>query len=170
MPEEKILTVNLSSAVKKTRVRRAAYATSLLKKDVAKRTGAKDVKLGSFLNSEIWKSGAKKPPSSVRVKAVIDEGIARVELINHEYKEFKPKSVAKREKLTDKLRAHLSPKEHQKEELEKKIEGTKEGEEPRGPAVAAEEKGAAKAEMSEKKVRQQDSMEEKAKTDTKKAE
>jgi len=129
MPEEKVLTVNLSGSSRKMKVNRAAYATRLLKIDVAKRTGAKTVKLGSHINGEIWKRGSKKPPSYVRVKAVVDEGIAKVELLGHEYFEFKPTNVVKKEKLTDKLRAHLSAKEQQNEQLEKSIDGKQETDE-----------------------------------------
>lgn len=139
MTEEKIITVNLSAFVKKRRSLRTSYATRILRETVARSTGAKNVKLGSFLNKTLWSRGAKKPPTSVRVKAIIDEGIAKVELLGHDYADFKPTTVAKREKMMDKLKAHLSPKEQQKEELEKKIEGKddKEG----NPVEPAAEEG-----------------------------
>ena len=129
MAEEKVLTVNLIRSSRKMKNNRSGYATRLLKIDIAKRTGAKTVKLGSHINHEIWKRGAKKPPSYVRIKAVVDEGVAKVELLGHEYVDFKPTNVVKKEKLTDKLRAHLSAKEQQNEQLEKAIDGKQESDE-----------------------------------------
>lgn len=125
MTEEKIFTISLGEAWKKAPVKRANYAAAFVKSYLKRNTDAETIKLGSHLNSALWSRGTGKPPRAVRVKALIDGGIAKVELFGHDYVEFKPTSVVKREKMIDKLKARLSPKEAQQQELEEKIEGKK---------------------------------------------
>ena len=125
MAEEKIFTIPID-ATKKARVRRVPYAVRSIRAFLHTHTTATDVKLGSHLNEALCARGIQKPPPTVRVRVVIDGGVAKAELFGHEYTEFKPVSVAKREKLTDKLRARLGAKAEQAEELEKKIEGASE--------------------------------------------
>ena len=127
MAEEKIYTIPIRNTAKvKARGKRTRHAVSVVRKYLEKYAKAKTIKIGSKLNEEIWSRGNKKPPASVRVKAVIDAGVLKVELFGHDYKDFKALSVAKKEKLTDKLRARLSAKEQQAQDLEDKVEGKKE--------------------------------------------
>jgi large subunit ribosomal protein L31e len=42
----------------------------------------RNVKLDKFLNQEVWFKGIKNPPAKIRVKAVKEEGIVNVELID----------------------------------------------------------------------------------------
>ncbi|MEM7813482.1 MAG: 50S ribosomal protein L31e [Candidatus Aenigmatarchaeota archaeon] len=123
MPEEKVYTIPLREAYKKARVRRTPYAVRFVRSFLQAHTKAETVKLGKHLNAALWARGTKKPPRSVRVRAIIDGKTVKAELFGHEYEEFKPVSVAKKEKLTDKLRARLGAKAEKAEELEKKIEG-----------------------------------------------
>lgn len=122
MPEEKIFTIPLDEAYKKTRVKRTPYAARAVRAYLQKYTKAETVKIGQHLNCALWARGTKKPPRSIRVRAVIDGKTVKAELFGHEYQEFKPLSVVKKEKLTDKLRARLGAKAEQTQELEKKIE------------------------------------------------
>ncbi len=123
MAEEKIYTIPLSEAIKKARVHRARYAAETVRSYLQAHTKKQDVKLGDELNKAIWKRGTQKPPRSIRVKAVVDKDTVKAELFGHDYKEFKAISVAKKEKMIDKLRARMSAKEAQTLETEKKVEG-----------------------------------------------
>ena len=141
MPEEKIYTIPLGEAYKKTRVKRTPYAARFVRSFLETHTKAETVKLGKHLNMALWARGTKKPPRSVRVRAIIEGKVAKAELFGHEYEEFKPLSVVKKEKLTEKLRARLGAKAEQAEELEKKIEGKpEEKKEEAKPAAAPEAK------------------------------
>jgi large subunit ribosomal protein L31e len=123
MAEEKIFTIPLREAYKKARVRRTPYAARFVRAFLVLHTKAETVKIGQHLNEALWARGTKKPPHSVRVRAIIEGKTVKAELFGKEYADFKPLSVAKREKFTDKLRARLGAKAEQTQELEKKIEG-----------------------------------------------
>ncbi len=123
MPDEKIFTIPLAEAYKKTKVKRTPYAARFVRSFIAMHTKTKDVKLGRHLNEALWARGTKKPPRSIRVRAIIDGKTVKAEIFGKEYEDFKPTSVYKKEKLTDKLRARLGAKAEKAEELEKKIEG-----------------------------------------------
>lgn len=151
MAEEKIYTIPLSEAIKKARVHRARYATEAVRSYLRVHTKKKNVKLGDALNKEIWKRGTQKPPRSVRVKAVVDGDTVKAELFGHDYKEFKAISVAKKEKMIDKLRARMSAKEQQTLETEKKIEGEKPKHEEAKPEAPATEPKEVKSNPTEQK-------------------
>ena len=136
MAEEKIYTIPLSEAYKKTKVRRTPYAARFVRSFLKTHTKAENVKIGQHLNIALWARSIKKPPRSIRVRAMIDGNTCKAELFGHEYEEFKPLSVVKKEKLTEKLRARLTAKAEQTQELEKKVEGKTESVQP----VAAEKK------------------------------
>jgi len=125
MAEEKIYTIPID-VTKKARVRRVPCAARFVRSFLLTHTKADEVKIGAKLNEALWARGIEKPPAKVRVRVVIDGGIAKAELFGHEYAEFKPLSVVKKEKLTDKLRARLGAKAEHAEELEKAIEGKQE--------------------------------------------
>lgn len=140
MTEEKIFTIPLGEAYKKTRVRRTPYAARFVRAFLKTHTKAETIKIGRHLNSALWARGTKKPPRSVRVRAIIDGKTVKAELFGKEYEEFKPVSVAKKEKMMDKLRARLGAKAAAAEELEKKIEGKEEKVEEKTEAKPAEAK------------------------------
>jgi len=142
MAEEKIFTIPLSEAYKKTRVKRTPYAARAVRAFLQTHTKGETIKLGRHLNVALWARGTKKPPRSIRVRAIIDGKTVKAELFGKEYEEFKPVSVVKKEKLTDKLRARLGAKAEQAQELEKKIEGKPEAKEEKTEAPKAEAKPA----------------------------
>jgi len=99
----------------------SSKAMRAIKEFILKHTKADDVKVGKYLNQLIWKNGPKNPPHKVNVKVVVEEKIAKVELVDapvEEVKEEKKKPAAKKEKIEKEV------KEEVKEELEK--EGLKE--------------------------------------------
>jgi ribosomal protein L31E len=147
MAEEKIFTIPLwhKVAEKKARQKRTPYAIGAIRGYLEKYTGAKTVKLGRHLNEAIWAGGKKHPPHDVRVTAVVDGGVVKAELFGQKYEEFKALSVAKREKLVEKLKSRLSAKEQQAQELDRKIEGTSEPSEQARSAPASVASASAKS-------------------------
>ncbi|MBI5061286.1 MAG: 50S ribosomal protein L31e [Candidatus Aenigmarchaeota archaeon] len=131
MVEEKIYHIPLRTE-KKARVKRAPYAVSIVRNYLIKHTGASNIKIGSKLNETIWSRGTKKPPKSVRVRAVVDGSIVKAELIGFDYTDFTAKKREKKMGMREKLMQRLGPKAIKKEEEEKKIEGK--------PVEKAEEK------------------------------
>ncbi len=123
---EKIYTIPLRKAYKKAHQKRTPYAVREVKKYIITHTKASSVKIGSRLNEELWGRGIEKPPRRVRVKAVVEEGTAKVELMGHDYTEFK--AVPKKEKMDikEKLMERMGQKAAKKEEMEKALEGKKE--------------------------------------------
>jgi large subunit ribosomal protein L31e len=73
----------------------------------------KDIKLGKFLNQELWKHGIKNPPSRIRINVQKDDkGIVRAEIVG------KPIIIAKKEEEKTGLAG----------KIKEKITGRKEGE------------------------------------------
>lgn len=125
MPEEKIYTIPLR-VDKKTRIKRSAHAVRIIRAYLKKHTKADEIKLGRKLNSAVWGRGAKKPPSSVRVKAVKDGSVVKAELLGFDYEEFRAKPKEEKKGMKEKLMERLGPKAQQKQQLEEKIEGKEE--------------------------------------------
>ena len=96
------------------------------------------VKIDKYLNEEIWFRGIRKPPSKIKVKAIKEGDIVKVELSEmHDKLKFKKlreekieaKSVEileSKKKTLDKLKEQIKKPEEKSEEKEEK---TKEGEE-----------------------------------------
>jgi len=81
MVEEKIVTINLRKEIKKARrVKKAKAAISALRRKIEKMFKGFEVKIDKSVNEEIWKRGAKKPVSKIRVKLIKDEKSVKVEL------------------------------------------------------------------------------------------
>lgn len=123
---EKILTIPLREAYKKSERKRSPYAARYVRAFVKKHTKADEIKLGNNLNEAIWARGLRKPARSVRVKIVMDGPVAKAELVGYEYKEFKAKPKEERKGAKEKLMERLGPKALQKEAEEKRIEGKEE--------------------------------------------
>ncbi|MEM5829450.1 MAG: 50S ribosomal protein L31e [Candidatus Aenigmatarchaeota archaeon] len=81
MPEERFLTINLRKELKKSRrVKRANRLVKLIREKVGKMFKGLEVKIDKSVNEEIWKHGAKKPPTRLRLKVKKEEKSVRVEL------------------------------------------------------------------------------------------
>jgi large subunit ribosomal protein L31e len=81
MPEEKFLTLNLRKELAKTRrVKKANRVVSLVRKKVQKMFKGLEVKIDKSVNEEIWKKGAKKPKTKLKLKLVKEEKSVRVEM------------------------------------------------------------------------------------------
>lgn len=146
MAEEKIFTIPLREAYKKSVRKRSAYAARLVRSFLKTHTKAETVKLGQELNKTVWARGRSKPARKVRVKAVKEGNIVRAELIGFDYKEFKAAPKKEKKSAKERLMERLGPKALKKEEEEKATEGKKEAKE-----ETKEAKQEAKAEAAEVK-------------------
>lgn len=111
--------------------RRAGRAAKTIKKFIAKHMkiperDSEKVKLDIYLNNEIWFRGKANPPSSIKVKAVKEEGIVRVSLSETpEQVKFIKLKHAKfhiESKKEEKKEAEKETKEESKEIAEEKKE------------------------------------------------
>ena len=76
---------------------RAKKAVSAVKKFVSKHMKSDDVRLGKYLNLELWKHGIKNPPHHIKVECKKDDkGLTRVEIVGAPVE--KPKEDKKPEK------------------------------------------------------------------------
>jgi len=120
MAEEKLFTIPLRREwIRVPRWRRTKRAVDAVRAFVTRFAKAKEVKIGRWLNLEIWGNGAKSPPSRVVVKITKDKDIARVELAK-----LPPKAAREAEKLKSKeaKKKKLETTKAAKEEKEKKEE------------------------------------------------
>lgn len=121
--EGKIYNINVREAYKKSVRKRSPYAIRYVKGYLKKHTKASEVKIGPELNKTLWARGMKRPPASVRVKAVYDGLTVKAELVGFEYKDFKAKPREEKKSAKEKLLERLGPKAVQKEQEEKMIDG-----------------------------------------------
>jgi large subunit ribosomal protein L31e len=120
MAEEKILTINLYNAWKRTKYwKRAKKSVTEIRKVIAKnfRVDEKDVVIDPWLNAEVWKNSISNPPRKIKVKASKEEGKVVVELFETPKKKLK----AEKKKLLKEA------KKEEKKKGEKGGEGKKEG-------------------------------------------
>ena len=125
---EKVFTIPLRKAYEKSQRIRSPYAVRLIKDYVKTHTKAEEVKIGKYLNSQIWERGIKKPPRKIKVTVTKDGTTAKAELFGHKYEEFKALPKTEKKGTKEKLLERLGPKAAKKQEEEQKIEGTKEPE------------------------------------------
>ncbi len=62
--------------------RRSKRAVSHLRSFLIKHTKTEDVRLGRWLNEEIWKHGGKNPPGQVKVEVKKDKDFVTAELVD----------------------------------------------------------------------------------------
>lgn len=115
--------------------RRAKKATNVLREFLAKHMKSDNIKLGKFLNMEVWKRGIKNPPHHVKVNVTKDsEGVVRAELVGAKIKtkaaaKAPVKKEAKAKKPAKGIEEALEKLEGKAEEIkEKKAEEAKETE------------------------------------------
>ncbi|HID60415.1 MAG TPA: 50S ribosomal protein L31e [Hadesarchaea archaeon] len=70
MPEERIYVIPLRGVKRAPQHLRARRASKLVREFLKRHMKSDEIKLDMKLNSEIWKRGAKHPPSKIRVRAV----------------------------------------------------------------------------------------------------
>ena len=79
---ERVYNVPLRKEFQKSpKWRRTKKAVKALREFIVKHTKSEEVKIGKYLNLELWKHGIKNPPHHVKVKATKDnKGVVLVEL------------------------------------------------------------------------------------------
>jgi len=126
---ERTYTIPLRREFQKVpRYKRTKKAVTAVKEFLIKHMKAKEVKIGVFLNKELWKNGIKNPPHHVKVTAERDdEGIVRAELVTTPKKKvgkrkIKEKLIAKKteEPLEDKVAPKEKASPEEKPSIEKK--------------------------------------------------
>ena len=71
---------------KKPAYKRAKVAIRVIKEFLQKHMKSDEIKLGKFLNEEIWKCGIKAPPHHIKVDVIKDkDGLVTAELFGHKY-------------------------------------------------------------------------------------
>ena len=126
----KIFTIPLRKAFDKSRNKRAPYAARLIRKYLKTHMKIDDVKLGKMLNEKIWERGIERPPRRVRVRAVIDNGVVKAELMGHAYRDFKATPKKESRGMKERLMDRLGAKAFKKQEEEDKLSSAKSPEKP----------------------------------------
>jgi large subunit ribosomal protein L31e len=70
---ERIYTIPLRNVKRVPRWKRGNRAITEIKKYLKRHTKADDIFLGTSVNERIWKRGAEKPPSKIRVRVIEEE-------------------------------------------------------------------------------------------------
>jgi len=130
---ERTYTIPLRQEYRKApRYKRAARAMSALQAFLLKHMKGTDVKIGKYLNEEVWKDGIKNPPHKVKVTAFKeDDSVVKAELFGKEYVEKKV------EKKDDKPQGKLQEK---LAELKETAKDEKKEEKPSKPSANADVK------------------------------
>ena len=129
MAEERIYTIPLRKEfLKAPSYKRSKKAISTIRSFLIRHMKAEDVKIGKYLNLEIFKHGRKNPPPRIKVKAIKDKikvkdkdvEIVKVELINApiEAKEEPKKEVKKEEVKVQETKQEENIEEQKKEKKE----------------------------------------------------
>lgn len=140
MAEERTYIIPLRKEwLKVARYRRSKKAVSAVKSFIKKHMKTEDVRMGRYLNMNLWSRGMKHPPHKVAVKAVRveekDANYVKVELVGAP--EEKP--VEKKKKgLAEKLKERVTGKEEKPKMVKEKKEKKEEAKEEK-PATKKEE-------------------------------
>jgi len=102
------------SFIKAPKYKRAERSITAIKDFLKQHMKSDNIKLGKYLNKEIWKNGPRNPPSKVHIKAIKEENKVKVELINAP--EEKPVEETKKKRIFRKST------EESKEEKEKQVD------------------------------------------------
>lgn len=82
MPEERIYVIPLREVRQAPEYLRAKRASKLVREFLKRHMKSDEIKLDMILNSELWRRGAKHPPSKIRVRAVKqDDGSVKAFLV-----------------------------------------------------------------------------------------
>jgi len=119
---ERVYNIPLRKKYQKApRWKRTNRAVKAIREFALKHTKAKEVKIGKYLNLEMWKHGIRNPPHHIKVNCKKDEeGLVKVELVGAP--EEKPKEEKKKPKKEE------GKKEEKEEETEIKVKDALGGE------------------------------------------
>ena len=121
MADEKIYTIPLRKYfLRAPKYKRTERAINAIREFLMRHTKAEQVKIGKYLNLEMWKHGRKNPPSKIKIKVLKQDNIAKVELIDMPFEEIKK---VEEEKI--KIKLPFTKKEEVKEEIKTEEEKEK---------------------------------------------
>jgi large subunit ribosomal protein L31e len=109
-----------------------------------------NIKIGPKLNLAIWEKGMKNPPHHVKVTAIKEDDIVKVELFGHKYPETEEKKEKAEKKKQDKVTTEKEEPSEEKSPEKKEIKTLKE-EKPKETADKKENKKTEAKRDSEKK-------------------
>ncbi len=125
------------------RWKRTNRAVKAVREFVMRHMKATDIRIGKYLNLELWKHGAKNPPHHIKVDCKKDEeGSVKVELVGApEEKPKEEKKKAKKEEKEEeiKVKEALGKEKEKIEKLEKKEEEIKEEKAEKAKEIEKEE-------------------------------
>ncbi len=136
MAEERIYVIPLRKEfMKAPSYKRSKRAISAIRTFLIRHMKAEEVKIGKYLNLEIFKHGRKNPPIKVKVKAIKDKikikdkevNVVKVELINAPVEIKKEEKPVKKEeaKTTEESKAKEVKVEEQAKEKKEVLEHAK---------------------------------------------
>ena len=136
MALERIYTIPLRKEfMKAPNYKRSKKAISAIRTFLTRHMKAEEVKIGKYLNLEIFKHGRKNPPARVKVKAIKDKEkikdkdveVVRVELVNApvEVKIEKEKTKKEEIKLPEESKKEETKVEEQEKEKKEVLEHEK---------------------------------------------
>lgn len=116
--EERVYVIPLRrSFLKVPKFRRTEKAVNTIREFIIKHMKASDVKIGKYLNKDLWSRGHQKPPGKVKVVAIkYDKSIVKVEIFGAP--EEKPKEEKKK---IEKPKEEKAKEETKQEEERKKL-------------------------------------------------
>lgn len=120
MEEERLHTINLRKEFNKVAsYKRSKKAIIALKEYISQhmKVPIKGIKIGKELNLKIWEHGRKNPPAKIKVKSMVKDSKAYVELPGVKFEEAPVKEEKKTETIKEKLTQKLETKEKPKEDL-----------------------------------------------------
>jgi len=132
MVDEKIHTINLRREfIKAPTYKKTKKAVTAIKEYISKhmKVSIDNVKIGKNLNLKLWKNGRKNPPAKLKVKSIVKESNAYVELPEFAFEEPKPVETKEAKKAADKLKEKLEAKAESSKEAKKENLKTLEKEE-----------------------------------------
>ena len=159
---ERIYTIPLRKEFQKApRYKKSGKSIRAIKEFIIKHMKTDEVKIGKYLNELVWKNGPKNPPHKVSVKAIKEDNITAVELIDAPVEEKTEEKKTKKEEVKEEIKEEVKEElkeEGMKEEVAEKVaEEVKEesGEEIAKEATKKEEKVPTAAELAKKKSTKQ---------------
>lgn len=129
MVEERIYTIPLRKEfLKAPKYKRTSKSVKAVRKFLKKHMKSDNIKLGKYLNLELWQHGRKNPPSKIQVKVTKEDDVVKAELINAPEEKIEEKK--KEEKVEEKEKKEKTEKEKVLEKgidkKERKVEALKE--------------------------------------------
>jgi len=167
MADEKIFIIPLRKSVnKKPLYQRAKKAVTTIREYIRRHMKVKEVKVGPYLNSKIWERGSRHPPGKIKVKSIIEDGKALVELPEFEFvkkkeekkETLKEKILGKKETKAEEHKVHETKDEQKLVEEGKVEEKHTKGEQKLQEKHPAEHKGESTEEVSKGKLKFKNTM------------